>query len=282
MLFTDKINKRRALNRLENNEPAIVIGVHSGMGPIAGYAFSERLQSLISMRYAGDKRGDKAHPEILTFSDSHTPKRDKSIGAEKGILQHLMKGINYFKRAKADFVLAPCNTLMHFKEQIEKTSGVHIVDIINTTAKYTHKHHPDVKKVGLLSTKATSEHGLYHKAFQFHHMEVETLDKADLEIVDELISALKSGDHLKGKFEKDALLEKIKPLVKKLEEKGAEAIILGCTELPLLLDQEKTSAGIPLVSSIEALAQEGIERLADLEKRYDIEALSPKTSSIKR
>ncbi len=270
MLFTDKINKNRAHERLRNNKPPIVIGVHSGMGPIAGYAFSERLQTLIAKRYAGDKRGDKAHPEIITYSDSQTPKRDKSIGREKALLKHLMKGIDFFKRARADFILAPCNTLMHFKDKIEQSTGVHLVDIITTTAKYTKEHHPNVRKVGLLATKATAQNGRYINALTSHNAEMIISDKLDLDRIDEIIADLKSGVHLKSEAEKDALLENIRPIVERLEQKGAEAIILGCTELPLLLNQSKTPAGTPLISSIEALAQEGVKRLAELEKRYGI------------
>ena len=74
----------------------VVIGIHSGMGPLAGYAFSERFHELLRARYTGHPGGDKAHPVILTYSDSQTPKRDKNIDDDKAIVEHLLKGAALF------------------------------------------------------------------------------------------------------------------------------------------------------------------------------------------
>lgn len=241
----------------------IVIGVHTGMGALAGYKFSERLHELISQKYAGNRKGDKAFPIIINYSDTNTPKRDKSIGDDAEIIRHLLKGTQLFKSAGAQFILAPCNTLMHFRNQIQAASGIEIIDIIEATARHTVEQHPGVKTVGLISTKATAQYGLYHAAFAKYGIKVIIPDEDKLNIVDNVISSLKQGRHLIG--DAPQLRKDINPCIEYLKSQGAQTIVLGCTEIPLLLTNDKNK-DISFVSSIEALAQAGIAKLTQVER----------------
>ena len=272
MYFQNLLESRR---KTRSDEP-VTIGIHSGMGTLAGHKFSERFHELLTLKYAGDKNGDHSYPTVITYSDSQTPKRDKSIDNKGEMFNHLEKSTNVFKTAKANFILAPCNTLMHFREQLQKSSGIEIIDIIDATAKHTMKENPNIKKVGLLSTKATSKNRLYHKAFEKLGVEVEILDNESLDEVDKHIAMTKKGYHLLGM--KDDLQDDFLSKAKKLGDKGAEAIILGCTEIPLLVEQKKTKSGLPIVSSIEALAHKGIQRLEEIEqhkKLSNFRSISP-------
>lgn len=243
------------------------VGILSGMGPLAGGFFCQRFNELLRSKYPDLKN----RPEVIDVRDANTPDRSACIkegetGAKR-LVDYLSPTMDRFKRQNCSFVLAPCNTLMHFKKDLE-AYGPRILNIIEETVRYTLEKNPGIETVGLLSTTATAQHGLYRKAFERHGIKVVTLDDAGLKTANEVIYSIKEAPVPESDYvpfelpvqTKSKLITKISPCIASLEQQGAQAIILGCTEFPLLLEGE-TKEKTPFISSIAALAQAGIHQL---------------------
>ncbi len=90
-----------------------------------------------------------------------------------------------------------------------------------------------MKKVGLIGTKFTMQGDYYQKAFEKYDLEIATPSPEDQKIINEIIYK-ELTFHVLNKTSREKYLE----IIYRLNEMGAEGIILGCTEIPLLIKQE--------------------------------------------
>ena len=110
---------------------------------------------------------------------------------------------------------------------------------------------PPVVAVGLLATDGCLKAGIYQRALEAHHLDaIEPTPKEMRELM-EAIHAIKAGNS-------DAATGKtMQTLANALVERGAGAVIAGCTEIPLVLDQSMLD--VPLLSSTDILAQKTVQ-----------------------
>lgn len=249
------------------------IGILGGMGTLTGGDFVNELTVLFTKYF----KTEHEHPSIVMYSNSHMPRRDKSIesGDDKELVEYLKKAMDFFVANDATFIAAPCNTLMYYKDYLEsyiKSRGkdIPILNIVQITANATDKLLPDIQKIGLISTKATAQQGLYDQAFSSCSRkvirEVIKLDEKHQTLAIEVLEGIKKGEH-KHPQKKPILLTKIGHCIQYLESKGAKAIVLGCTEFPLLINNKNNTKGqVPLISSTQCLTEACIEHALMLEK----------------
>lgn len=137
----------------------------------------------------------------------------------------------------ADVVLICTNTMHKMAKEVQAAISIpllHIADATGSTVKEA-----DLKKVGLLGTMFTMEHSFYKEALLEQEIETIVPEKEDREVVHRIIfDELCKGIILPES--KEIYLR----IIDKLLAQGAEGIILGCTEIPLLIKQEDCS--IPL------------------------------------
>ena len=127
--------------------------------------------------------------------------------------------------------LFPCNTARYFLSQIQKSVKIPILNMIEETAKETKKRIPQIKKVGLLTSMGVYKSKIYHQHFKKFNIEVISPEEKGKEEVMKAIYTVKAGD-LSEKIGKN-----IFKIAQKLIDKGAKAIIAGCTEIPLILKE---------------------------------------------
>ena len=155
------------------------------------------------------------------------------------------------ERSGADMVLI-CTNLMHkvapiIESQI-KVPLLHIADAAGSTIKAQ-----GLKKIGLLGTRYTMEEDFYRKRL---------LDNFDLDVIipdpedREYIHQIIFHELCQGKFT-DESRQNYLAIINKLRDKGAEGVILGCTEIPLLVRQEDTD--LPLFNTGALHAQYALE-----------------------
>ena len=167
------------------------------------------------------------------------------------MLPFLIDGIKKLEQSKADFVVIPCNTIHFFIDKLRKSISIPILSIIEETAKKCKIK--GYQKIGVLATKKTIEKKLYDNELERFNIKLITPTIQEQENVSKIIFHILSGK--KSEYNKKQLLR----IVKDLENKGAEAIILGCTDLQLLLSQKDSK--VKLLDTVEIFAEATINKI---------------------
>lgn len=152
------------------------------------------------------------------------------------------------KNGGADFIVICTNTMHKMVSDIEDRVGIKVLHIAEVTGeKIVQK---GMKKVGLLGTKFTMEGDFYKRVLkEKFNIDVVIPDEADREIVHEIIYK----ELCRGIINEDSK-EKYKKIINKLAVKGAEGVVLGCTEIPLLIKQEDVNILVFDTTTIHAIS----------------------------
>jgi aspartate racemase len=152
--------------------------------------------------------------------------------------------------AGADFVVICTNTLHKVADEVQAAIGIPILHIVDVTAEKVLSS--GIKKVGLLGTRYTMEQDFFTSRLEKMGIEVIVPGKADRDIVDRVIfEELCVGEISQGsRYE-------YKRIIAGLGERGAQGIILGCTEIGLLVRQEDSK--LPLFDTTAIHAKGALE-----------------------
>lgn len=155
------------------------------------------------------------------------------------------------EEAGADFILICTNTMHKLYSQIQSKLNIEILHIADATAEEILK--ANIKKVGLLGTKATMELEFYKSRLTSKGIEVIIPKEDDRELVHSIIF----DELCIGEINKESRIE-YKRIIEELVIKGAEGIILGCTEIPLLINNKDCS--LPLFDTTLIHAMKAVEK----------------------
>jgi len=220
-----------------------VIGILGGMGPEATADLFLRIIK------ATPVQRDQDHLRIIIDNNPKIPERTAAIlGKGESPLKQLQETLGNLEKAGAEVIAIPCNTAHHYYRELQESTNILIINMISETAAYIHRNFPDIKKIGLLATTGTVKAGIYHKAMTT--VKVITPDEDTQETVMNAIlgeQGIKAG-HTQGKPRRDILA-----VANTLINKGAEAIIAGCTEVSLVLRQNDLP--VPLIDPLQILAE---------------------------
>jgi len=222
------------------------IGVIGGMGPDATVDFFAKL---VAASHGGR---DQDHLRVVIDNDPSVPDRTAAIeGRGASPAPHLARMARGLIAQGATLLVMPCNSAHAFAAAIAEAAGtVPFVDLIETTVAATRARLPGVQRVGLLATDGTLAARLYHDAYTRAGIEALAPLADDQVGVMEAIYAVKRGGA------NDTELARLRLACERLVERGAEALIAGCTEIPLLLregDIEQAGASVPFISSTDEL-----------------------------
>lgn len=217
-----------------------IIGILGGMGPESTVLFYQKIIQQCQKQYGA--KLDEDYPEIFIYN-LPIPNIVEGLEEPSKILLTLVKGVKKLESIGVDFMVMPCNTATYFLEDIRKEISVPMLSIVEEVAKKVKSE--GYKKVGLLATKTTVNNKIYNKDFNRYTIELITPDEQDK--VTEVILNILAGK----KLEKDK--EILKQIIDSLRNKGAEAIVLGCTDISVLIQQEDID--IKLLDSIEIYAE---------------------------
>ena len=227
--------------------PEKIIGILGGMGPEATIdLFYKIIKSTPAEK-------DQDHLRIIIDNNPKIPDRTTAIlGKGEDPLPALQETARNLEKAGADFIIIPCNTAHYYISQIQESVNIPILNMIEETAKETQKKVPSIKKIGLLASMGTYKTEIYHQHFKKFNIEVISPEEKDKEEVMKVIYAVKAGD-LSEKVKKNII-----QIAQKLIDKGAEAIIAGCTEIPLIL--KEGDVPVPLIDPTKVLAEIAIQK----------------------
>jgi aspartate racemase len=227
------------------------IGILGGMGPEAtSCLFQKIIKKTKAMR-------DQDHLRILIDNNPKIPDRTPAIvdGGENPVLMMIEVAKN-LKKAGADFIVIPCVSAHYFINQLRQGIAIPIISILDEVAGELEKHLPDMKRVGLIATTGTINAGLFQD--RLREIGVEVLVPFHKEQENLVMSAIYGESGIKAGFISLENKEKILQTSKALIEKGAQGIIGGCTEVPLVVNQ--TDIAVPFFDSLNILALSAIRR----------------------
>jgi len=218
------------------------------MGPWATLDFFAKVLRLTPARR------DQEQLRLIIDNNPQIPDRGLAVleGGEDPT-PALVASARTVEAAGAELIAIPCNTAHHYHAAIQAAVRIPVLHIMREVAAAAARRFPQMRRVGLLGTRATVATGLYQEAFRPLRAEVLVPELPAQEAIDRLIAAVKAQA-----AEEDLRAAGVE-VGRGLARAGAEAIILGCTELPLVLTEE--ALGVPVLDSTLILAESAV-RLA--------------------
>jgi aspartate racemase len=243
------LSGRDALVHFPDPSPGLV-GVLGGMGPLATVDFMYKLLK------ATPAQSDQEHVPSLVSSIPQIPDRTEAFRGEgRSPLADIVDCAMRLKLAGVGLIVMPCNTAHLWFNEIQAQVGVPMLHIVDAAIEDAIGKACDKLRIGLLATDATLASGLYinRKPPSLSSVDVQWLlptAQEMLEFVMPGIIAVKAGDVSTGR---NLLLQ----AAKALSQRGANVLVLGCTEIPIVLDD--LSAPAPTVDATAALARRAVE-----------------------
>ncbi len=186
--------------------------------------------------------------KILLYSvDFHEIEKYQAEENWEKLAEILISIAQKLEKAGADFIVICTNTMHQVEPEISKNINIPIIHIASITAKAIIEK--KIQKIALLGTKYTMLQDFYKEKLIENDLQVIIPSSADIEIVNSIIY----NELCLGKVRKDSK-EKYLTIIDKLHKEGAEGIILGCTEICLLVSQEDTS--LPIFDTTRIHAEE--------------------------
>jgi aspartate racemase len=226
------------------------IGILGGMGPEAtAYFFS----LIIKHTQAGK---DQDHIPIIIYNNPKIPPRTDALLHEgPSPLPLLRQGIRLLERAGADFTVIPCITAHAFFSQLAAKEKIHLLDILEETLAYVRKKIPGLGRAGLIASTGSVKSEIFDRTFSRAGIKIIKPSAGEQEKIMEAIfgkKGIKAG-FISGR-PKNLILEAAQRLIRS----GAEAVIAGCTEVPLVLQEKDLS--VPLIEPLRIAAEASIIR----------------------
>jgi aspartate racemase len=172
--------------------------------------------------------------------------RDDHEGVYKFVLDAALK----LKNAGADCLVLCANTMHQYVERLDEEIKLPIIHIADATAAEIKKH--GLSSIGLLGTKFTMEMDFYTKRLSAAGINSLVPDKPERIFIHNTIM-----EELLKEIFKPESKKRFLEIINDLEQKGAEGIVLGCTEIPLLIKQADTH--LPVFNTLEIHAKAAVD-----------------------
>ncbi len=220
----------------------ITVGVIGGLGPAATVDFFDRVVK------ATPAQIDQDHLHLIIDSNPHVPNRNAGIagtGPSPGpVLAGMARGL---ERAGADVLVMPCNAAHAFAAEIRAAVEVPLLSIIDATCELAIRRVPGLARAGILAAAGCLMAGLYQTGFAGRGVEPIAPTEAEVERFMTVLNQLKTGDAA------PEVAAEMRALAQAQIARGAQVVIAGCTEIPLVLSDGDLPC--PLISSTDALVQ---------------------------
>lgn len=159
-----------------------------------------------------------------------------------GMTEYLLKAITSLARSGADFAALTANTAHIVFDRLQNLSPIPLISIVEATSDEALRR--GLRKVALLGTVFTSTKDFYKTPFERKGIRVVVPDKEDIDLIDKRITS-----ELEYGVVKEETIAEFQKIISRLrDEQGAEAVILGCTELPLLLND--ANSPLPVLDTV--------------------------------
>ncbi|GMQ89676.1 MAG: amino acid racemase [Gammaproteobacteria bacterium] len=220
------------------------LGVLGGMGPLATADFMRKLVAATPAEHDAD------HIPAVVYSVPQIPDRVTPIlhGRGESPVPAMIAGIRTLETAGAECIAIPCVTAHHWYDELAHAAQVPILHIAQATCA-TLKQRRTSGTVGLLATDATLRSGFFRTQLEASGYEVLVPPQQDMAQL--LLPAISNVKRNELRRALDLLTEVIDHLL----TRGVDAVVLGCSELPVALEQAQTEMAARCVDTLAALAR---------------------------
>ncbi len=220
-----------------------MLGVIGGLGPMATAYFMELVTDMT------DAATDQEHLQMLIYSAPSIPDRTRYIldNTSKNPLPEMLRIGNVLAQQGAEQIAIPCVTAHYFFEELESGIPIPVINGVRETA--LHLKNYGITKAGIMATDGTVKSRVFHRELEKQGIEaiVPSADR-QADVMSLIFDDIKAG--------KPADMTKFAGIAKQLQDNGAQAIILGCTELSLIKRDHAIGPGF--LDAMEILAQQAI------------------------
>lgn len=230
-----------------------VLGVIGGLGPMATAFF---MQMVIEMTKADT---DQEHIEMLIHNCPSIPDRTSYIlgKSEENPLEQMVQVGRKLAKNGVQVIAIPCITANYFYRELCEQIPVPIINIIDEVARYLKQE--GITRVGLMATDGTIQSGLFQQALQDAQIELVVPGEERQADVMHLI-------YKNVKATRPVEMNRFREVSKELRDKGAQVIILGCTELSMIRRDEVIGEGY--LDAMQVLAKAAVEACSELKPEY--------------
>ncbi len=220
------------------------VGIIGGMGPMATVDLYAKIVA------ATKADGDGGHLHILIDNDPSIPDRTAAI-LDGGVspVDAMRQSAVLLESSGADLLVMPCNTAHYYYDGVQEAVHIPLLNMVRLAAEECKKR--GYNTVGLLSTTGTAKAGVYRDTLNRIGLGCLCPTDAELDIVMKYIYGYKAGKPAGD-------LAPLRAIIRGLKQRGAQAIIMGCTELPLIL--AGTDFGLPYIDPALLLATEAVRQ----------------------
>lgn len=222
-----------------------VIGVLGGMGPEATLGFYQRLMSITPAHR------DQDHVRVIIDSNPKIPDRTAALlGEGESPAPMMIRSIEALERAGADFAVIPCVSAHAFLEEVRRSVRIPILSMFDAVADQISLDLPRPWRLGLMATTGTATSGHFERRLAASGHDVRLPNPEDQSVLMDAIYSIKRSTSLADRQRSSADVRKV---AGRLIAEGATGIVLGCTELPLVLP--RGDLDVPVFDSLLLLAR---------------------------
>ena len=219
-----------------------LLGILGGMGPLATLDFQHKLLE------ATPAESDQQQLPSVVWNVPQVADRQKALaGLGPSPLPQLLQGIDRLNQAGASHIVIACNTAHHWYDALSRASAAPLLHIVDATLESLVARKP--QRVGIIATKGTLEAGWFQRGFAAQG--IEAVEPTPEELAEWFVPgcyAVKRGALREG----GVLLSR---LADALLARGAEILVLACTEVPVALRAVAASSLTQSLDPAQALAQ---------------------------
>lgn len=231
-----------------------IIGVLGGMGPEATLTlFNEIIRQSPANK-------DQDHLRVIIYNNPKIPDRTAAILNDgEDPLPEMENSCHALEKAGAAFIVMPCVSAHFFLHRLQEKVSLPILSIYEAVGLYIQQQYCQVLRVGLLATSGTVVSGLFQ--VRLKEKRISTLiprNGSQEKVMDAIYTIKGNSAGEKRDVSKQRLLEAANDLI----DQGAQGIIAGCTEIPLVLREQDLV--VPLFNPLKILADAAIRKAKDI------------------
>jgi aspartate racemase len=228
------------------NKKFKTIGILGGMGPMASANLYKKIVEIAQHEFGAEQ--DCQFPPILIYSLPLTGFDETGFVDKKLVCKQLVTGVKKLETSGADFIIIACNTVHYFQKQLQKSVKISIVSIIDEAISEVKES--KLKMVGLLTSDSTRALRIYENKLDKEKIHSISVSDNQQKQINGLILDIMGGNVTK----KDK--QKLFSIADDLVTKGAQGVIIGCTELPLIINGDDMS--IKTFNTLEIIARKAL------------------------
>ena len=246
----DTGKQAQLVENVSETRPIKTIGIIGGVSWASSIEYYRLMNEMVR-----DRLGGVSSAQILMFSIEFGEFSKQERMADKGdwtlITNTMLDAAQRLKRGGADFIVIASNTLNSLAGTIEQNVGLPVLHIADATGKKVRQK--GLHTVALLGTKYTMEQPFYRERLSKYGIKVVIPDEQERDYINTVIF-----DELCANRINPESRDGYKKIIDRLQkEEGAEGVILGCTEIPLLIKQEDVS--IPVFDTTAIHSEAAVE-----------------------